>query len=144
MDDTLEMKSARLITVLGLVAALSCPPMARAEAPQLDVLHSEDGVPASHYTSQHRLTCGGRLFELAVESPGPVRLTALEVDGVAIAPAQLKAINAQAPERSWFRGIVSSCTSLRQSLTLQLSSPQGEVTIPLSFKDGVLGPVPNR
>ena len=67
-------------------------------------------------------------------------MTGLKVDGVAVPAAQLQAINAQVPERSWFQGIASSCTSARQSLTLQLSSPQGAVTIPLSFKDGVLVP----
>lgn len=131
---------AVVMALLVFGTAAACPLVVRAETSDLDVLRSEDGMPAHRYVSQHRLSCGSRVYELAVDSPSPVRLTELKVDGVAVTSAQLKAINSQAPERSWFQGIASSCTSARQSLTLQLSSPQGVVTIPLSFKDGVLVP----
>ncbi|HEL3748378.1 MULTISPECIES: hypothetical protein [Stenotrophomonas] len=135
----MKIEAAWAVAVLA-VGAAACAPVARADSPGLAVLRSEDGLPANRYTSQHQMSCGSRVFELVVESPGPVRLTGLKVDGVAVPAAQLQAINAQVPERSWFQGIASSCTSARQSLTLQLSSPQGAVTIPLSFKDGVLVP----
>lgn len=126
------------MALLVFGTATTCSLVARAETSGLGVLRSEDGMPAHRYISQHRLSCGSRVFELAMESPSPVRLTELKVDGAEVPSAQLRAINAQAPERSWFQGIASSCTSARQSLTLQLSSTHGAVTIPLSFKDGVL------
>ncbi|RLK56363.1 hypothetical protein BCL79_0748 [Stenotrophomonas rhizophila] len=134
----MKINVAVAIAPLVFGAAAACSLVARAETSDLDVLRSEDGMPAHRYISQHRLSCGSRVFELALESPNPVRLTELKVDGAEVSTAQLRAINAQAPERSWFQGIASSCTLARQSLTLQLSSPQGAVTIPLSFKDGVL------
>lgn len=129
---------AVVMALLVFGTATTCSLVARAETSGLGVLRSEDGMPAHRYISQHRLSCGGRVFELAVESPNPVRLTELKVDGAEVPTGQLRAINAQAPERSWFQGIASSCTSARQSLTLQLSSTHGAVTIPLSFKGGVL------
>ncbi|MET4678738.1 hypothetical protein [Stenotrophomonas rhizophila] len=141
----MKLNVAVVTALLVFGTAAACSLAARAEASDLDVLRSEDGVPAHRYISQHQLSCGNHVFELAVESPSPVRLTELKVNGVAVPYAQLRVINAQAPERSWFQGIASSCTSARQSLTLLLSSPQGKVTIPLSFKDGALAPAaPDR
>lgn len=126
-----------VVTLLVFSTTMACAIESRAEASDLDVVRSEDGMPAHRYFSQHRLSCGSRVFELTVESPNPVRLTELKVDGIAVPSAQLQGINKLAPAKSWFQGIASSCTSARHSLTLHLSSTQGAVTIPLSFKDGV-------
>jgi len=61
----------------------------------VDVLLSEDGMPANRYISQHRLNCGGRVIELRAESPVPVKLSELKDDGKTIPAAQLQAMNAQ-------------------------------------------------
>lgn len=129
-----EVALMAVVLAAGLVVA--CQQVARAGAPDLGILRSEDGTPASRYTSTHRLRCGGRMFELAVDSPGPVKVVELKVDGREISAAQLRAINALAPARSWFHGLTSSCTSARQSLTLHLSSSAGMVAIPVSFEGG--------
>lgn len=103
----------------------------------LESIRTEDGAPATRYHSSHQLTCGGSNYELTIDGPGPVRIIEIKVNGVAISETEIAAINARTPERSWFDGITSSCTSDRQSLTLRLSTNSGTMSVPLSFRNGV-------
>ncbi|WP_368865203.1 hypothetical protein [Stenotrophomonas maltophilia] len=114
---------------------------AAAQGPDLREIRLEDGGSASSYTSQHRLKCGTSTFELTIESPRPARLTELKIDGKSVSSVQLNAVNALIPELSSFNRITSSCTSTAQFLTLRISTPSGELKIPLSFEQGVLKPV---
>ncbi|WMJ67640.1 hypothetical protein [Stenotrophomonas sp. 24(2023)] len=126
------------IAGLAVVAmGLACPMVVLAAAP-LQSVRTEDGVPASDYTSTHRLRCGDTAFVLEIASPHPVRLVSLTVDGSALAPAQLKAINARLPGRGWWDGITTSCTRSRQVLTLRVSTSAGQVKVPLLFQAGTL------
>jgi hypothetical protein len=106
--------------------------------PELKVLHLEHGGTASSYRSQHSFKCGDSLFEITVDSPQPVRVTELKIDGKSVSSTQLSDVNALIPERSWFNRITSSCTSKTQPLNLRISTTSNDVTVPLSFEGGVL------
>lgn len=140
----MKREAALKVALLTTCVIATSYSVANATPPTLDVIRTEDGVPAKLYVSQHRLECGNHVFELVVDSSSPVKVTELKVDGLAIPATQLNAINTQVPERSWFESILTSCTSNRQALNLRLSAPEGRVIIPLSFKDGALVTVGTR
>ncbi|HEL4265475.1 TPA: hypothetical protein UM524_000178 [Stenotrophomonas maltophilia] len=129
----------KVVLLLSILATMTGGAHAATAARSLalESIRTEDGAPATRYLSSHQLTCGSSNFELTIDGPGPVRIIEIKVNGTAISEGEIAAINARAPERSWFDGLTSSCTSDRQSLTLRLSTNSGTLSIPLSFRNGV-------
>lgn len=125
------MTPAFLIAALLTTAGSANPP-----ASTLTVITTEDGAPAVSYQSIHHLRCGGSDFSISIDSPKPVRLTSLTVDGKPLSATVLESINSTLPRTSWFKEVVSSCTTRGQSLTLILSTDSSYVTVPLEFENG--------
>jgi hypothetical protein len=130
----------RVVCVIALLVISSTAYSAQdaPRKPELKVLRLEHGGTASSYISQHSFKCGDSLFEMTIESPRPVRVTELKVDGKSVSSAQLSEVNASIPELSWFNRITTSCTSKTQSLNLRISTTSDDVTVPLSFEGGLL------
>jgi hypothetical protein len=122
-------------TLLSLAILFASIP---AKSNDLAVIRSEDGASASLYTSHNKLICGKVAFDLSLTGPHPVAVTEIKVNGKYVPADKIKAINSRIPSRSWFNGIFTSCTSARQSITLQLSALGGPLNVPLSFENGEL------